>query len=192
MRYTTIIVIILTVSLSFKAKSQQTLDEKNGFNKFQLGASIKDIKKLVKVNKSSFKDGKYYERYFVNDIEEYKLFGYDLGSIQFIFYKERLLEIIVQLKDQEFSSANVSINDDITENIEKQYGKFVTFPLTSRDKANAVIRKDKIIGSKLELHRYIYALTRTGNFSSLIKGDTYSFISIPINEQINKEDNGGL
>ena len=99
-----VLIFILTCIGSLAYGQAYKLDDKNGFNKFQLGSSLSEIRKLVKLKKLKSKDvEKTTQWYEVSDIKEYKLFGYPLESIRLLFYKNQLLEIDVETPNSDKS-----------------------------------------------------------------------------------------
>ena len=191
MRY--VLIFILTCIGSLSYGQAYKLDDKNGFNKFQLGSSLSEIRKLVKVKKLKSKDvEKTTQWYEVSDIKEYKLFGYPLESIRLLFYKNQLLEIDVETPNSNTSHYNGLIDVEISKKIEEEYGPWIRKELTLNDTIDKVLYRDEIIGRKVGLLLYAYKGIKTGDFSTWYRGNRLAFISKDLYEKKDNETVNGL
>jgi len=193
--------IVITLSLlltviTIYAQGSYKLDQKNGFNKFELGSDIKIIRDNTKLLKEQ--QGKNYSKnittYTVKNIGEYKLFGYPLGKIRLIFFKNELLEIQVYLPDYTADQKERAelIAQDIGLKIEKEYGSFVELELTTQDKLRNISTSAQIVGKDVTL-LLIDFHPKTYNYITTYHGMYYAFISRRVyNAEAEERDQSGL
>jgi hypothetical protein len=195
MRYKKLIVGLFLIinSLSVTAQSADALDNKNGFNIFHLGSTIKEVHKLAKLKKEKTdRFERNIVRYSVQNIENYRLFDYALGKIQLLFYKDLLLEIQVYLPTHYKSDRdrNHLIALDIFKKIEEQYGHFQSRDLTTKDKLTNISEMGQIVGKEVTLLFVDFNPVTTWN-STTFPGMCYSFISAPVyNMQLSTTNQG--
>ena len=192
-----ITIALLIASITTYSQGSYKLDQKNGFNKFILGTDLQYNKKLGKLSRLKMNvKSDVLELYEVTRINDIKLFGYDLGSISLLFYKDKLLQITVNLKNYEIpSDDNLGlISIDISNKIGEEYGSWGDLNLMGEDIVNNVHFKRSILGSKVTLYRYAYNGTRIADFRTVWQGDRYLFISNEVYNRMQAEqgDSSGL
>jgi len=171
------------------ANAQLKLDDKNGFNKFTLGSTLKEVKKIatlkkVKVNNVP-KDIVYFD---VTPLNEYQIFEYGLRDLQLIFYKDELLQIDVYL---ETSKKAGFISIDVGMRIAKEYGDWIDMTLGPKEHAENLLSKSRIVSEKVTLLRTVYGYVTSRNQFEF-KGDRYSFVSNPIYNKMKSMEGNGL
>lgn len=180
----------MLIMANLKAQPSK-LDEKYGFNKFQLSSHLNEIKLLAKLAKvkSDKNDTKNIARYEVKDIDEYRLFGYNLGRIELIFYKSHLLEIQVYLKDYTNNQKERGdlISNDIGRQIEKEYGQFVERQLSTKDTLYNIAASGQIVGKHVTLVVTDF-FPQTYNYVTTYRGMCYAFISRHVYELQESEE----
>lgn len=184
MKHILISTILSFIFLTTQAQSYR-LDAKNGFNKFILGSTLKDVKRIASIsNSGSDKSNKYLHWYNVNRMNDYRLFGYGLSRIQLLFYKDRLQSIYISLDISDYGRERYDIIfPDIFEKIQTEYGSFEQLELNTNDKLANRNSNYRIKGNKVTL----FASTYDHN-------STFTFISQEVSIQQDQEhpDNNGL
>jgi hypothetical protein len=176
MRYIFSTLILFIYSIALNAQSNK-LDEKNGFNIFQLGATIKSVKEIAKLKKLKDDDTNS-DTYLVNAIHNYQILGYPIEAIRLIFYKDRLLQISVFMPDfhPKEGSQSALISKDIVEKIQSEYGNWIKMDKTTEQEVNNVIYESRISGRKVSLFMQQYGL-KFINDRPTVRGNQYTFIS---------------
>ncbi|MEJ6980541.1 hypothetical protein WG906_08780 [Pedobacter sp. P351] len=170
------LILFILFPLCVSSQDLTKLDERNGFNKFQLGSSVKDNKTITKLKHVSSSNKTNEEIYEVKNLQDFKLFGYLVDHIRLHFYKDQLWQIDVKLPDAVAFSQQFIIAMHINDGILKEYG------LYSR-RSNSL--QSKHINKRQEFYWEGASVTLT-RFSSLhpnIDGDRWIFLSNSIGNE---------
>jgi hypothetical protein len=171
----TIVIMIVYSTISFAQNSK--LDEKNGFNIFQLESDLGDVKKIAKLKAIKGSD-QLTETYLVQSIEKYQILGYAIKAIQLTFYKKQLLEISLYMPDIDASSGSKdrAMSMDVVDKIAREYGSWNSLEKTSQEEIYNILTTSMIQGSKVTLLMNQYGLTYVED-KPIAQGNRYAFIS---------------
>ena len=175
---TLILFILLPVCVS--SQDLTKLDERNGFNKFKLGTSLKENKAITPLNRVSKSNKTNEEVYGVKNLQDFKLFGYLVEHIHLHFYKDQLWQIDVKLPDAAAFTQQHIIAIHISDGILKEYG-----PCTRSVES----LQTKLINKRQEFYWEGTSVTMA-RFYSLYpntEGDRWLFLSNSIGSERAKE-----
>lgn len=180
MRTTLILIILLTSVIFCQAQYAKELDDKNGFNRFKLGQSLSEVKKLAKLKSRGYdatnSNIAFYE---VKNIEEFKIFEYPLKGIALYFYKGNLYGIDVYPLFNYGYEKNQIVHQDIIKRVQKEYGGFEQKEPSALDKIDNITAIYEVYGKKVKLR--------------FLEGpSSYFFSDIAVSKEIKSEDKSGL
>lgn len=164
------------------------LDEKNGFNKFILGSTLKDVNRITSLQRVKTDDDTDLQYYSVKDTKSFSIFQYSLRSIQLVFYKNRLMEINAYLESGERAGF---ISIEVAERISKEYGSWNERKLSGQDEVDRILMKQDIRGDKVSLIRYVFGHRMTLQTNEFV-GDRYCFVSVPLYKERERANGNGL
>jgi hypothetical protein len=177
MRKFALTIVMMMVYTTITIAQNSKLDEKNGFNIFQLESELSDIKKIAKLKAIKSSD-QLTETYIVQSIDKYQILGYPIKAIQLTFYKKRLLEISLYMPDIDASPGSKSraMSMDVVDKIASEYGAWTTLDKTSQEEIYNVVATSMIQSSKVTLLMNQYGLTYVED-KPMAQGNRYAFIS---------------
>lgn len=153
------------------------LDEKNGFNKFQLGEQLSAIVKTSKLKKVT-NNVPNSETYIILDVDNYSIAGYPLQNILLTFYKKRLLRINVMMPEinAKVGSQSMKQSEELRDKIIAEYGKWTKLDLSEEERSNNVIHKSIVSGTRVSLFIVQFGLTWIDD-QPYAKGNVFTFLS---------------
>jgi len=182
--------IILFMSILESNAQSTKLDEKNGFNVFVLGSSLKEVKAVASLQKLKDISDKNYVYYGVKNLDKYKLIDNNLSSIQLVFFRDRLLEINLYLSYFK-TVKDKFVSTELAQKISNEYGSWHERELSAVDRSSGLSMKFDITGNNVILIRYVFTHRFDNNtFGSY--GDRYCFISDQVYREAEKQKGNGL
>jgi len=161
-----LVVILLLCTVMIKAQTPAQLDAKNGFNKFVLGSTLREISQIANLTKAN--NGSQYDAYYVKYPASYKLFGYSPKLITLEFYDNLLTRIFINLPKPPTISQDLACTTIVLNNYTDMYGDWTDLEASG----NMLVQK-MITGDKAILFYFLYR-------ESYISGDTYCYMSVPL------------
>ena len=167
----------LVCSLKPSFGQASKLDQKNGFNKFQLGNSFNSINEIAKL-KQVDNDVPNSETYIVKDVNNYSLTGHPLQNILLTFYKNKLFRISLLMPPINASSNSIDMKQaaSVRDRVIAEYGSLTGLDLSEDDVANNIVYKSVINGTNVGLYIVQYGLDRIDD-QPYAKGDIFTFIN---------------
>jgi len=167
--------VTLFISLVFSVNAQQkSIDVKYGFNKFDLGATIKHIQGIATISKIN-SDTDNFEYYNVKNPSTYKLFNVSPKSIRLGFVSNMLTVIYIEIENAIPVSKRMVQVENMLLGFEKLYGGWEETEPESPD----IIFSQRIVGERTVI---TFNCTKAKNGM----GDIFTYYSIPLMELADK------
>lgn len=161
-----IVVCLIFTSLFAKAQTSAQLDAKNGFNKFVLGSTLREVAQIASITKTD--NGSQYDAYTVKNPGSFKLFGYSPNLITLEFYGNLLTRIFINLPRPKTLNEDIACTTMVLNNYSSMYGDWTDLEASG----NMLVQK-AISGDKAILFYFLYK-------DSYVSGDTYCYMSVPL------------